>query len=241
LTVATTLGEAALEADLGHVFARRELLETALAHPSHAHETDGTRGNERLEFLGDAVLGLVVGELLYAAHPDWAEGELTRARAALVNARTLAARARSLDLGRFVRLGRTEQRTGGSEKDSILANVFEAVVGALYLDAGPEVVRGFVERVFAELLREVPGGARDAKTRLQEWAHATLHQTPSYRTVRDSQVDADSERFEVEVWINDEAWARGVGRTKRQAEQAAAERALGRTAERALDLATEPA
>jgi len=224
-------GHTRLEASLGHTFRRTELLETALSHPSFAHEIEGARHNERLEFLGDAVLGLVVGELLYLRHPDWREGELTRARAALVNARALAARARSTALGDFVRLGRTEQRTGGAEKDSILANVFEAVVGALYLDAGLEPVRAFVARVFDEELARAPSVRRDAKTRLQEWAHARLRETPRYRTLRDSQVDADAERFEVEVWIADLAWGRGVGRTKREAEQAAAERALGRTEE----------
>jgi ribonuclease-3 len=226
---------AELEARIGHAFGRPELLETALAHPSFAHEVEGTRANERLEFLGDAVLGLIVAELLYAGHPEWNEGELTRARAALVNARALAERARTLGLGAFVRLGRTEQRTGGAEKDSILANVFEAVLGAVYLDAGRAAATGFVERVFGAELRQASTVARDAKTRLQEWAHARLQETPSYRTVRDSRVDEDAERFEVEVWIADEAWGRGVGRTKRQAEQAAAERAFDRAAQRAFD------
>jgi ribonuclease-3 len=219
---------AQLEARLGHRFERPELLQTALAHPSFAHETDGTRGNERLELLGDAVLGLVVAELLYAGRPDWNEGDLTRARAALVNARSLAARARSLDLGAFVRLGRTEQRTGGATKDSILCNVFEAVLGAVHLDAGLGAARAFVERVFGDDLLRAPTAARDSKTRLQEWAHAQLHETPTYRSVRDSGIDEDAERFEVEVWISGEAWARGMGRTKRQAEQAAAESAFAR-------------
>jgi ribonuclease III len=189
--------------------------------------TDGTRGNERLEFLGDAVLGLIVAELLYAHRPDWSEGDLTRARANLVNAQRLAERARQLELGAFVRLGRTEQRTGGAEKDSILANVFEALLGALYLDAGPAAAATSSSACSVRLLYAATF-ARDPKTRLQEWAHAQLQETPSYRTVRDSKVDADAERFEMEVWIGDEAWARGVGRTKRQAEQAAAERAMGR-------------
>lgn len=219
---------ALLEARLGHVFAQPALLETALAHPSFAHEADGTRGNERLELLGDAVLGLVVAEILYAGRPEWHEGDLTRARAALVNARSLAARARALDLGAFVRLGRTEQRTGGATKDSILANVFEAIVGALHLDGGLDVARDFITRVFGDEILRAPVAARDPKTRLQEWAHARMRETPTYRTVNDSRVDEDDARFEVEVWIASEAWARGVGRTKRQAEQEAAERALGR-------------
>ncbi len=217
-----------LESRLGHRFQSGDLLETALAHPSFAHEADGTRGNERLELLGDAVLGLVVAEILYSGRPEWNEGEITRARAALVNTRSLAARARSLDLGSFVRLGRTEQRTAGAHKDSILANVFEALIGAVYLDAGLSAARGFVERAFGEALLRAPAAARDAKTRLQEWAHAQFQETPTYRTVHDSRIDDDEQRFEVEARIGDVVWARGVGRTKRQAEQAAAEQALQR-------------
>lgn len=216
------------EQRLGHAFARKDLLETALSHPSFAHERDGSRGNERLEFLGDAVLGLAVAELLYAAHPEWHEGELTRARAALVNAGSLAGCARALDLGELVRLGRTEQRSGGAEKDRILANVFEAVLGAIHLDGGPAAGRAFVERVFGPALVDAPRPERDAKTRLQEWAHAALRVTPGYRTLEDSGVDEDAERFRVAVVVGDEVWAEGVGRTKRQAEQVAAERALTR-------------
>lgn len=222
---------ALLEERIGHHFARPELLETALAHPSFAHELDGSRGNERLELLGDAVLGLVVAEILYAERPDWNEGDLTRARASLVNARSLAARARALDLGAFVRLGRTEQRTGGGAKDSILANVFEALVGAVHLDGGLDAARAFVVGTFGGEIRRTQATARDAKTRLQEWAHARLHETPTYRTLHDSKIDQDGERFEVEVWIASEAWARGRGRTKRQAEQAAAAQALLRAEE----------
>lgn len=218
-----------LEERLGHRFLRRELLEMALRHPSYSHETDGTRGNERLEFLGDAVLGLVVAEMLYEAHPGWPEGDLTRARASLVNARSLAARAKDLDLGAHVRLGRTEHRTGGAAKERILANVLEAVVGAVHLDGGADAVRGFAERIFRETIRTALPPARDAKTRLQEWTHASLRRTPSYRTIHDSGVDEDPERFEVEVRVDDEAWGAGRGRTKRLAQQAAAESALART------------
>ena len=221
----------ALEERLGHRFARAELLERALHHPSWSHETDGTRGNERLEFLGDAVLGLVVAEMLYETHPDWSEGDLTRARAALVNARTLAARSRDLSLGAHVRLGRTEMRTGGAEKERILANVLEAVIGAIHLDGGAGAVRAFAERLFREAIHKAPTPARDPKTRLQEWTHARLRKTPSYRTLRDSGVDEDPGRFEVEVRVDDASWGCGSGRTKRLAQQAAAETALLRTRE----------
>ena len=216
-----------LEEALGYAFADRTLAATALAHPSYAHEVDGSRGNERLEFLGDAVLDLIVAEILYALHPQWAEGDLTRARAALVNKESLAERARELDLGSRVRLGRTEQRTRGGEKDSVLANCFEAVIGAVYLDGGLSAVTPLVRQFFGEALAD--GEAqRDAKTAFQEWAHAEFRVTPSYRLVDDNHVEDDDERFTVEVRIRGEAWGTGVGRTKRAAERCAATAALER-------------
>ncbi len=223
---------AELERALGHGFARPALLESALTHPSFAYEIDGSRGNERLEFLGDAVLGLVVAQLLYEAHPVWSEGLLTRARGALVNERALAERARLLGLGPLARLGRSEQRTGGAEKDSILADLFEAVLGALYLDGGLAPVFSLVRRLFAEAL--VQGAApvqRDAKTRLNEWAQAQRRTTPSYRVRSDSGQDGDAGRFVVEVCVAEEVLGEGRGRTKRGAEQAAAEAALARLGE----------
>jgi ribonuclease-3 len=218
---------AGLGAILGHEFVDPGLLELALTHPSCAHEVDGSSGNERLEFLGDAVLDLVVAHLLFEAHPDWSEGHLTRTRAALVNGRSLAARARNLGLGEWVRLGRTERQGGGADKHSILANVFEALVGALYLDGGLGPATAFVRRAFGTELAEGLGPPRaDPKTRFQEWCHALHRETPRYATVRDSAIEDDDERFEVEVRVGEEPRGRGVGRTKRQAEQRAAEAAL---------------
>lgn len=219
---------AALEAVLGHVFAEPALLETALQHPSYAHELDGTRGNERLEFLGDAVLGLAAARLLFEAHPSWEEGHLSRARAALVNTRALAAYARALDVPAHVRLGRTE-RKGGLEKDSILANVLEAVIGALYLDGGLEPVLALARRLFADALApDSDAFAADPKTRFQEWAHAERQATPRYFAVTDTGIENDETRFAVEVRLDGETWGRGQGRTKRAAERAAAEAALAR-------------
>lgn len=217
----------ALARATGHAFSNGDLAETALAHPSWAHEADGTRGNERLEFVGDAVLDLLVARALYDRHPDWTEGHLTRVRASLVNKTSLAERARSLGLQELVKLGKTEQRTGGRDKDSILANCFEAVVGAIYLDAGLAAVEPLVERCFGEALSRdsVP---RDAKTAFQEWAHRAHQTTPSYRTVDDSGVENDADRFTVEVCIGGDTWGRGVGRTKRAAEAAAAAAGLRR-------------
>ena len=217
----------ALAAAVGHVFRDPELAERALRHASFSHESTALPSNERLEFLGDAVLGLVVAEQLYREHPDWNEGALTRARAALVNRGTLAGCARSLGLGPLVHLGRTEQRSGGAEKESILANCFEAVLGAVYLDGGIEPAIALARRALgsASPRSEPP---RDAKTALQEWTHAQLRRTPSYRTSRDTGVEDDDARFTVEVRIGDETWGSGTGRTKRAAEREAAEHALER-------------
>jgi ribonuclease-3 len=215
----------ALDEATGHRFADAALAETALSHPSHAHEVDGSRGNERLEFLGDAVLDLVISRELYARHPDWAEGQLTRVRSSLVNQRALAERARRLGLDALVRLGKTERQGGGERKDSILANTFEAVLGAVYLDGGLPAAEALVDRCFGEALArgDVP---RDAKTAFQEWAHAELRATPRYRTVADTGVENDEARFTVEVAVEERAFGRGVGRTKRAAEAAAARAAL---------------
>ncbi len=222
-------GTAALEQALGYRFGDAGLLETALAHPSYAHEQDGSRGNERLEYLGDAVLDLAIAHLLFLEHPDWPEGDLTRARAGLVNQRALAEQARALALGSFVRLGRTEQRSAGENKDSVLANCLEAVLGAVYLDGGLEPALAVTRRLFGAVVVETP--RRDAKTELQEWAHAEYRVTPSYVTVEDTGTEDDAERFTVAVSIGSERWGTGVGRSKRLAERAAAQAALARRPE----------
>ena len=222
----------AVEAALGYAFRERALAETALCHASFSHEASGLASNERLEFLGDAVLGLVVAEDLFRQHPEWPEGQLTRARAALVNGVTLARCARALGLGALVHLGRTEQRSGGEGKDRILAGCFEALVGAVYLDGGlapaREVARRALEAAGAPL-----EASRDPKTAFQEWAHARFRRTPAYRLAHDSGVEDDEARFTLEVRIGDETWGRGAGRSKRAAERHAAEEALARAA--ALD------
>ncbi len=210
----------------GYAFGDTALLEVALTHPSAAYERDRSGGNERLEFLGDAVLDLAVARLLFAAHPDWREGELTRARAAIVNTRSLARRARHLELGPLLRLGRTEQRSGGERKERVLANLFEAIVGAMYLDGGMEPVLALVERVFGGEIKSVALLERDPKTRFQEWAHAALRETPRYRLLADSGVDEAEDRFSVAVEVAGATWGEGTGRSKRIAELAAADVAL---------------
>jgi ribonuclease-3 len=210
----------------GYRFQDEKLLEVALTHPSAAYERDRSGGNERLEFLGDAVLDLAVARSLFSAHPDWREGDLTRARASMVNTRSLARRARHLGLGELMRLGRTEVKSGGERKERVLANLFEAVVAAIYLDGGMEPVFALVERVFGGEIRSSALLEQDPKTRFQEWAHAQLRETPRYRLVSDSGVEEAEDRFAVAVDVAGACWGEGIGRSKRIAELAAAGAAL---------------
>ncbi len=220
-----------IAAATGYRFADAALLEVALTHPSAAYERDRSGGNERLEFLGDAVLDLAVARSLFVAHPDWREGDLTRARAAIVNTRSLARRARHLGLGEWLRLGRTEVKSGGERKERVLANLFEAVIAAIYLDGGMEPVVALVDRVFGGEIRSGALLERDPKTRFQEWAHARLRETPRYRLVRDTGVEEAEDRFVIAVDVAGSCWGEGVGRSKRVAELAAADAALTRTQE----------
>lgn len=215
------------QAALGYRFKDRTRLENALQHSSYAHDHEGIESNERLEFLGDSIIGLVVAHALYVARPEWNEGELTRALHSLVEGRSLAKLARSLGIGEILRLGRTERQSGGHEKDSILANAMEAVLGAMYLDGGIVVVREFVERVFAESLSaDAPVVERDPKTELQERAMASHGEFPTYRLAADNEVEGDDARFKVEVLLRGQTLGEGIGRTKRGAERRAARRAL---------------
>jgi ribonuclease-3 len=221
-----------LEAALGYRFDRRALLENALIHSSYAHEQSTSDAgavvnNERLEFLGDSVLGLAVAHALYRAKPDWREGDLSRALHALVEGRSLSKLGRSFELGSLIRLGRTEQQSGGEDKPSILENAMEAVIGAVYLDGGLDAVSALVERVFGEALTaDAAPVRRDPKTEFQERVMATEGEFPRYRVVNDSLVEGDERRFTVEVVVRENALARGVGRTKRSAERLAAAAAL---------------
>lgn len=216
-----------LEDRIGHRFRDSALLLRALTHPSRAHEEgDLESSNERLEFLGDAVLDLLVSQLLMAEQPRADEGVLSQARAAAVNTDALATLARELGLQHFVRLGRGEQRSGGAAKASILANVFEAVLGALYLDGGLEAAGRLVERELGSRLDTSGESLRDAKTRLQEELQRRGQPAPSYATVGESGPD-HGKRFEVEVSVAGTVLGRGAGPSKRRAEQEAARAALG--------------
>jgi ribonuclease-3 len=201
-------------------------LEEALTHRSWVNEHPGARDYQRLEFLGDAVLGLCVSQMLHERLPDATEGRLTRLRAALVNTHALAAFAADVDLGRFVRFGRGTLASGDAARDKVLADVVEALIGALYLDGGLEAAVALTRRVVGEALSQHDRlGAPDPKSQLQECVQREGRAAPSYRTVHSSGPDHER-RFEVEVLVDGEVLARGAGRSKKLAERAAAHAAL---------------
>jgi ribonuclease-3 len=222
----------ALDAALGIRFRDGELREIALTHRSYAFEHDLDATNERLEFLGDSVLGLVVTDMAFAAFPRMPEGELAKLRAAIVNAQALAEVARSLDLGSLVRLGKGEEQSGGRDKASILADALEAVFGAVYLDAGLDESRRLIERLFRPLMEAYARGEgeRDYKTILQELASRELRTMPEYR-LEERGPDHEKE-FTATVFLSGEPLGVGVGRSKKEAEQRAAREAFDHVTER---------
>jgi ribonuclease-3 len=214
-----------LEERLGVVFTDRALLRRALTHRSHAFEAGGEPTNERLEFLGDAVLGLIVTDMIYRRFPDAPEGRLAKVRSAAVNTRSLADVSRSLGIGADVLLGRGEEQSGGRDKDSILADTFEALLGAVYTDLGMDAATDLVHRLFDGLLNEIAArrASLDYKTSLQELTAARYGALPVY-ALTESGPD-HSKHFTALVSVNDETLGEGEGRSKKEAEQAAAEQA----------------
>ena len=207
---------------LGHVFRRPELLDQALTHRSH-----GARHNERLEFVGDAVLNCVVARALFERFPELPEGDLSRVRASLVNRDTLADVARRLELSGAIRLGEGELKSGGAERPSMLADALEAIYGAVFLDGGFEAARSVIDRTFAEVLGNADPSAlgKDPKTRLQEWLQGRRLPVPAYRIVN-VEGEAHAQTFTAECAIASLAIATlGQGTSRRVAEQAAAEAA----------------
>lgn len=219
-----------LEQRLGYTFRERTRLECALTHKSYLNENAdwGRPDNERLEFLGDAVLDLVVGHLLMDAAPARDEGELSKTRAGIVNETGLAGVARELGLGEWLFLGRGEEQSGGRRKPSVLADAVEALVAAVYLDGGFDAAFAVVQRLFAGRVSSSEAGLNDYKTRLQERA-ARRKLSVRYQVVRAEGPDHDK-TFEIAASVGDKELARGTGKTKKEAEQRAAETAL-----RALD------
>jgi ribonuclease-3 len=238
-----------LESAIGHGFAKPELLERALTHRSRAneiahecgvHERAVTGDNERLEFLGDAVLGLVVAEALFLLHPEWQEGELTRVRSQFISRQRMAEVAEEIELGRHLRLSKGEDRGGLRRKSTVLSNTMEAVLGAVFLDGGMEPVRAFVRRrvmggTVEQLAEDLRSGAAlgNYKSALQERLQSIKAGVPVYKVKSESGPD-HRKRFIVEVRLKPGAGepgkplARGMGSTKKHAEQDAAQRALER-------------
>jgi len=214
-----------LRAALGEPVLDAELLERALTHRSYAYENGGLPTNERLEFLGDSVLGVVVTETLFIAHPDLSEGRLAKLRAAVVNARALAEVARIIGLGEHVMLGRGEESTGGRNKSSILSDTVEAVIGAVYLSGGFENARAVVHLLFDPLMETAAGlgAGLDWKTSLQELAAEHTLGVPEY-VIEDEGPD-HAKTFTAQVQVGGERYGHGTGRSKKEAEQQAAETA----------------
>lgn len=213
---------------LGFQFANPSLLSRALTHRSFINEnTNATEDNERLEFLGDAVLDFVVGAWVYNRCPEMAEGDLTRLRSALVRNEQLAEFARGFKLGRSLRMGRGEIVTGGRERDGVLGSAFEAVIGAMYLDSGLGRVEHFMEPLLENVRTRVLMRAEiyDPKSRFQEWAQSARLGTPKYVTVASNGPD-HAKTFDVEVRIGERAYGRGSGPSKQIAAQIAAQTAL---------------
>lgn len=218
---------------LGVTFKNPSLLELALVHSSYVNENPGSVSghNERLEFLGDAILGFIVAEKLYQDFPDLSEGEMTKLRAALVRRETLAVVARDIRLGDFLYLGRGEEASGGRSKAANLAGALEALVAAIFLDQGEAGTRGIVLRLLrGELKKAVSQGmAADFKSRLQELVQSQRQLTPAYRVVEEAGPEHDK-RFTVEVMVGDRVLGRGTGKSKKRAEAEAARAALERFA-----------
>ena len=224
-----------LEKKLNYTFRDPGLLGEALSHSSYAneHRSAGLRSNERLEFLGDSVLGFVTAEFLFLQHPDLPEGDLTRIRAALVCEQSLYEVARKLDLGRYLKLGRGEEAGGGRERTSILADATEAVFAAVYLDGGIGAASTLIHRVLLDAEKEevVEERRRDYKTALQELVQRQADQVLTYRMIGEEGPDHDK-TFLAEVLLNGTQVGTGSGHSKKEAEQSAAKAALAALGEK---------
>lgn len=218
-----------LQAVVGVSFRDPALLRRALTHASFLNENpDCSWGdNERLEFLGDAVVDFVAADYLYAHFPEWQEGQLTSLRADWVRAETLARFAADKGLGKHLLLGHGEEQSGARTRVAMLSNAFEALVGAIYLDAGLEAARQFILPFLDDLIRAQASSAapRDPKSRLQEWSQSVVHAAPVYVTVEETGPD-HARQFTVEVLVRGQVQGRGTGHSKHTAEQAAARAAL---------------
>ncbi len=214
---------------IAYTFKKTELLERSLTHKSYANENRLSYHNERMEFLGDAVLNLMVSEYLMRTCPDSSEGDLSRLRAAVVSEPTLAVIAREIGLGDYILLGRGEEQTGGRNKDSLIADCLEALIASVYLDGGQDAAGDFILKFFEDTIKKTcsSGGIIDYKTELQELCQERLRQLPDYRVVSESGPD-HQKQFEVELFVKGHVYGRGIGKSKKEAEQRAAKEALER-------------
>ena len=212
---------------IDYTFKNKELLTTALTHSSYANELhDGTKYNERLEFLGDSVLSIVVSDYIYLNCPELPEGKLTKLRASLVCEKSLYQYAKQISLGSYIRLSRGERHSGGDDRPSILSDAFEALIAAIYLDGGIEPARKFVLRfVVPDIKSSKPKKFKDYKTTLQELIQKTPEERLTYVLVKETGPDHDK-HFVVEVHLNSNVIGKGGGRSKKEAEQQAAREAL---------------
>jgi len=218
-----------IQQKIEYFFKDTTLLRRSLTHKSYANENKSSSHNERMEFLGDAVLNFVVTEHLMTLCPDSQEGDLSKFRAAVVSEPSLATIARKFNLGSFLFLGRGEDMTGGRTKDSLLADSLEALIAAIYLDGGMESCRTFIHRAFNDLIRKVSDASilHDYKTELQELCQVRLKQLPEYRVV--SEIGPEHQkRFEVEIFVQHTYYGRGMGKNKKEAEQYAAKEAFAK-------------
>jgi ribonuclease-3 len=228
-----------LELALGYRFRESQLLKKALVHSSHAHEQNIAEDNEQMEFLGDAVLGLLVSDLLFRAHPDLTEGELSKLKGFFVSSANLVKYAEQLELGRYLFLGRGEEKTGGRTKQALLVDALEAIIGAIYLDGGLDSARQLITRFMEPQLGEVSlKGERtaDFKTALQELLQVRSMGGVHYVAVAETGPDHEK-LFTVDVELDGKIIARGIGLTKKAAEQAAAKQALTQINPQKQDLA----
>jgi ribonuclease III len=218
-----------LEKSLGYSFKKKGLLKRALTHKSYANEQDATsiQNNERLEFLGDAVLELTISEFIMERYPESPEGELSKLRAAIVNESQLADLAKYYDLGQYLYLGKGEEQTQGREKNSLLADAYEAILGAVYIDRGFKKSVQIVRRHYSRLLdgASMKSFHSDFKTELQEKCQAMFRSIPRYRLIREKGPDHEK-IFEIEISIRGQVYGKGRGRSKKEAEQMAAQEAL---------------
>ncbi len=222
-----------LESRLGHRFNDPGLLDQALTHKSYSHEAGNGKQTvvphyESLEFLGDSILGFVISDFLYTSDPNLTEGELTKIRAQLVSTSQLASQSLRLELGKYLKLSRGEEKTGGREKRAIMADLFESLVASIYIDSGLEAVRAFIEEQFrpqVELLARGELELRDSKSSLQEELHRRGFPSPQYDVIRESGPDHEKTFF-VGVSVQGNVLAEGKGRSKKEAESEAAQKAI---------------